>query len=165
MTQAAVAEYVGIARSAVTEIETGRRRVSGLELHRLAYLYGRDVEELLTEDFVESEPITALFRRHQESTVDEATLEALRRCVVLGREVANLEGLLGNRPCIARCAHLTPFPRRPRNGKRCVKAPGPQRTNAAGWTSAKLRFPTWRNFLRIKVSSLRRNASRRTFRG
>ena len=97
MTQAAVAKYVGIARSAVTEIETGRRRVSGLELHRFAYLYGCDIEELLTEEFAEREPITALFRRHEGSAVDEDTLEALRRCVVLGREVANLEELLGIR--------------------------------------------------------------------
>ena len=97
MTQVAVAKHLGVARSAVTEIETGRRSVSGLELHRLAYLYARDLEELLSDEFVEREPITALFRRHHDTTVNEATLDALRRCVVLGREVVNLEGRLGIR--------------------------------------------------------------------
>ncbi|WP_419950092.1 helix-turn-helix domain-containing protein [Candidatus Palauibacter sp.] len=97
MTQAAVAQHLGIGRSAVSEIESGSRSVSGLELHRLAYLYARDLRDLLADEFVEREPITALFRRHHESTVDEATLEALRRCVLLGREVVNLEGLLGIR--------------------------------------------------------------------
>lgn len=97
MTQAAVAQHLGIGRSAVSEIESGSRMVSGLELHRLAYLYACDLQELLADEFVDREPITALFRRHQGSTVDEATLEALRRCVVLGREVANLEELLGIR--------------------------------------------------------------------
>ena len=97
MTQVAVAKHLGVARSAVTEIETGRRSVSGLELHRLAYLYARDLEELLADEFVEREPITALFRRHHDTTVNEATLDALRRCVVLGREVVNLEGRLGIR--------------------------------------------------------------------
>lgn len=97
MTQAAVARRLGIARSAVSEIEAGSRSVSGLELHRLAYLYARDLEELLADEFVDREPITALFRRHEESAVNEATLEALRRCVVLGREVVNLEGRLGVR--------------------------------------------------------------------
>ncbi|WP_420632492.1 helix-turn-helix domain-containing protein [Candidatus Palauibacter sp.] len=111
MTQAAVAKHLGISRSAVTEIETGRRSVSGLELHRLAYLYARDLEELLTDEFVEREPITALFRRHRESTVDEATLEALRKCVVLGREVVNLEGLLGiRRESLGTPSYALPMP-------------------------------------------------------
>lgn len=111
MTQAAVARHLGIQRSAVSEIESGSRSVSGLELHRLAYLYARDLQELLADEFVDREPITALFRRHDESRVDEETLETLRRCVVLGREVVNLERLLGiRRESLGTPAYTLPTP-------------------------------------------------------
>lgn len=41
------AEAIGIGRSAVAEIELGRRQVTGLELRRLARLYRRSIDWLV----------------------------------------------------------------------------------------------------------------------
>lgn len=50
LTQDNVATAVGIPRSAVSDIETGKRSVTGLELRRLARLYRRPVQWLLGDD-------------------------------------------------------------------------------------------------------------------
>lgn len=95
LTQAEVAEALGISRSAVSEMEAGRRGVSGLELHRLAHLYGRDMADFLEEDFEPTSTIAALFRRHAKVSLSPCAMESLRRCMALGREAANLERKVG----------------------------------------------------------------------
>jgi len=90
-----VAGRLGSSRSTVAQMELGNRAVTGLELDKLAYLYGRDVREFLAEEFREEDALVALFRRHPEVSEQEDFLEALRQCVVLGRELTNLEQLLG----------------------------------------------------------------------
>lgn len=54
LTQQDVADVVGISRPAVAEVEAGHRRVSALELKRMARLYRRSVAWLLGE--VDDEP-------------------------------------------------------------------------------------------------------------
>ena len=95
LSQADVAKALDLSRSAVSEMEAGRRGVSGLELHRLAYLYGRDMADFLDEDFEPTGTIAALFRRHAKVHLSHCALESLRRCAALGREMANLERRLG----------------------------------------------------------------------
>ena len=95
LTQAEVAEALGLSRSAVSEMEAGRRGVSGLELHRLAHLYGRDMADFLEEDFEPTSTIAALFRRHAKVSLSPCAMESLRRCMALGREAANLERKVG----------------------------------------------------------------------
>ena len=95
LTQSEVAEALGVSRSAVSEMETGRRGVSGLELHRLAHLYGRDMADFLEEDFEPTATIAALFRRHAKVSLSACAMESLRRCVAMGRETANLERKIG----------------------------------------------------------------------
>lgn len=95
LTQADAAEALGVSRSAVSEMETGRRGVSGLELHRLAHLYGRDMADFLEAEFDQGGAIVALFRQHSNLAFDGCALEALRRCIALGREAVNLERRLG----------------------------------------------------------------------
>jgi len=90
-----VAGRLGVSRSTVAQMELGNRAVTGLELDKLAYLYGRDLREFLAEEFHEEDALVALFRRHPEVSEQEDVLEALRQCVVLGRELTNLERLLG----------------------------------------------------------------------
>ena len=46
LSQEAVAREIGIPRTAVSHIETGQRSVSGLELARLALLYGMRIDDL-----------------------------------------------------------------------------------------------------------------------
>lgn len=62
LSQADVAEALGIPRAAVSALETGKRRVSGLELGRLAELFGTSVDRLLGRDVPADETTTALFR-------------------------------------------------------------------------------------------------------
>ena len=65
LSQELVAEKLGIPRPAVSAIETGKRKVSGLELKQLAHLYQRSVDYLLgTGELKESqdELYKALYR-------------------------------------------------------------------------------------------------------
>jgi transcriptional regulator with XRE-family HTH domain len=62
LSQADVAEALGISRAAVSALETGKRRVSGLELGRMAELFGTSVDRLLGRDVPTDETTTALFR-------------------------------------------------------------------------------------------------------
>ena len=50
MTQDEVADKLDISRPTVVQIEQGKRPVSGLELQTLAYLFARDIRDLLTDD-------------------------------------------------------------------------------------------------------------------
>lgn len=62
LSQADVADALGISRAAVSALENGKRRVSGLELGRLAELFGTSVDRLLGRDLPADETTTALFR-------------------------------------------------------------------------------------------------------
>lgn len=95
VTQAEAAQALGVSRSAVSQMESGNRNISGLELHRLAHLYGRDIREFLREDSAESAPITALFRSHPDVSLDATAKESLVLCAQLQHHVATLRGLLG----------------------------------------------------------------------
>jgi transcriptional regulator with XRE-family HTH domain len=112
LTQEEVARHLEVSRSTVAQIEGGKRAVSSLELDRLAYLYGRDIRELLAESFEEEDALVALFRRHPEVSGDETMFRALRESVSLGREITNLEQLLGiDRDLTAVATYLPPRPR------------------------------------------------------
>lgn len=111
LTQGEVAKALDLSRSAVSEMEAGRRGVSGLELHRLADLYGRDMADFLEEDFEPTATIAALFRRHANVALGPCARESLRRCVALGREAANLERKVGRgrgRPKVPSYTHAPP---------------------------------------------------------
>ena len=68
LSQESVAEQLGIPRASVSALETGKRKVSALELKQLAKLYKRPVSYFLAEQEVE-EPedttVKALFRTTQ----------------------------------------------------------------------------------------------------
>lgn len=49
LSQAAVAPKVQISRSAISLLETGQRRITALELKRLAQLYKCSVDEILED--------------------------------------------------------------------------------------------------------------------
>jgi transcriptional regulator with XRE-family HTH domain len=60
--QEQVAAALSISRAAVSAIETGRRRVSGQELKRLAALFGTSVDRLLGAEPEQDPTSAALFR-------------------------------------------------------------------------------------------------------
>lgn len=62
LTQGDVAGALGIPRTSVIAMESGRRKVTGLELRRLARLYRRDVAWLLGDDPKPVAADAALFR-------------------------------------------------------------------------------------------------------
>jgi len=95
MTQEAVASRLGVSRSTVAQMELGNRAVTSIELDRLVGLYGRAIGEFLTEEFREDDALVALFRAHPDVVEQAQVADALRTCVALGREVTNLERLLG----------------------------------------------------------------------
>jgi len=95
LTQEEVARQLELARSSVAQLELGHRAVSGLELDRLARLYGRDIREFLAAELPPEESVIALFRAEPAIAERAEVLEALRDCIVLSRELANLESLLG----------------------------------------------------------------------
>lgn len=61
LTQGDVAQALGIPRTSVLAIEAGRRKVTGLELRRLARMYRRPIEWLLGEAAPEVSADDALF--------------------------------------------------------------------------------------------------------
>ncbi len=95
LTQDEVAENLGVSRATIAQTELGKRPVSSLELDKLAYLYGRDIREFLSDEFRERDAFAALFRGDPDLAKDEATREVLRRCMELGRQLTKLETVVG----------------------------------------------------------------------
>jgi Zn-dependent peptidase ImmA (M78 family)/transcriptional regulator with XRE-family HTH domain len=89
-----VARHLGVSRPTIAQIELGNRAISSLELDKLAYLYGRDIRELLADEFREEDALVALFRLHPEVSEQEDVQAVLRESMALGREFTNLERLL-----------------------------------------------------------------------
>ena len=112
MTQEEVARGLGLSRSGVAQIELGNRAITGLELERLAYLFGRDMREFFAEEFHEEDALVALFRAHPDVAEQTNVVDTLRRCLALGREVTNLERLLEiDRDLGAIASYPLPVPR------------------------------------------------------
>lgn len=63
MSQQAVADTLGLPRTAVTNMETGNRAVSTLELGRLSEIYGQPAAFLLGEDEPAAEDISVVLHR------------------------------------------------------------------------------------------------------
>jgi Zn-dependent peptidase ImmA (M78 family)/transcriptional regulator with XRE-family HTH domain len=95
LTQEQLGDAVELARLAISQIESGNRSVSSIELDRIAYVVGRDIKSLLAEDFVEQDALATLFRRETQLAEHAELLLALQESLALGREMSNLERLLG----------------------------------------------------------------------
>jgi Zn-dependent peptidase ImmA (M78 family)/DNA-binding XRE family transcriptional regulator len=95
MTQDDAAKHLGVSRPTFVQIEAGNRSVSSLELDKLAYLFGRDIREFVADAFHEEDSLTALFRAQPAVAGDPEVINKLRECMALGRELTNLERLVG----------------------------------------------------------------------
>lgn len=71
LNQMQVAEVLGIPRAAVSALETGRRRVSSLELKKLSSLFGVSVDRLLGQEVEDDPTAVALFRAAKALTEDD----------------------------------------------------------------------------------------------
>lgn len=95
MTQDAAAKHIGVSRPTFVQIEAGKRSVSSLELDKLAFLFGRDIREFVASDFQQEDSLAALFRAQASVVGEPEVLDKLRECMALGRELTNLERLVG----------------------------------------------------------------------
>ena len=95
LTQEAVAGALRLSRPAVSQMESGNRAVSGLELERLARLCGRGMADFFDDAFsAERGAAVALFRRHPELGSDSDLREAVGLALEFGCSFARLEDRL-----------------------------------------------------------------------
>ena len=102
LTQQAVADILGLPRTAVTQIEAGKRSVSTLELSRLARIYYRPVAYFLEEtpEGVDAgeDMLVALHRVEPRLGNDPKVREQTNRCINLCLEGVALRSVLGLTP-------------------------------------------------------------------
>ena len=95
LTQEQLAEPARLSRVAIGQIEAGARSVSSLELDRIAHAVGRDIKSFFATAFVERDALSALFRSDAELAEQSELHKALQDSLAVGREMTNLERLLG----------------------------------------------------------------------
>ena len=74
LSQEAVAEALGVPRASVSAMESGRRKVSSLELRDLAHLYQRPLDWFYgseAEPIPEDETVSALFHATRDLTAED----------------------------------------------------------------------------------------------
>lgn len=95
LSQQAVADVLGLPRTAVTNIETGNRSLSTMELTRLADLYGRPVASFLEDAQATTDDASViLLRALQQASNEPGFREAIDQVLTLCREGAALRTLL-----------------------------------------------------------------------
>ncbi len=102
LTQAEVAERLGVARTTLVAIEKGERRPSDAELMRLGEILATSIHDLLRETFVRA-VISPRFRS------DGTVTEPVERLRALGARYTELEGLHGLRRVPARLDALRTY--------------------------------------------------------
>ena len=94
LTQQQVADQVELTRVAISQIESGHRTISSIELMHLSRLYGRDMASFLEEKPVEKDALAVLFRAHPDLVQNHISYNSLRDAIELLREYGNLKKLL-----------------------------------------------------------------------
>lgn len=126
LSQEAAATFLGLSRSAVSELEAGKRPLSGLELAPLTRLFGLDGQDLFSDSFdAERSASAVLFGGNPDLCGDADMRAALNRTLSLGRMLAHLEEVLEILPPeTAISSYGPPFPesRRQavRQGEQCA---------------------------------------------
>ncbi len=95
LSQQAVAEIIGVPRTAITQIEASNRSVSTLELAKMASCYRCPVEYFLSSTREDEDILVALHRVAPGLEADIEVRDQVDRCVALCREGVTLESLLG----------------------------------------------------------------------
>lgn len=96
LSQQAVAEALGLPRTAVTNLETGNRSLSTTELMKLANLYDRPVASFLEDEAITADDASVILLRALQQASNEAGFrDAIDNVLNLCREGAALRTLLG----------------------------------------------------------------------
>lgn len=88
VSQEIAAAELGLSRAALSQIENGVRSLTGLDLDRVAFLYGRDVGEFFDDEFTPDDVVDGV---RPSLGLDGGE----RRCIAVSRQIASLEQLLG----------------------------------------------------------------------
>lgn len=98
LTQEDAAEAVGLPRTALLHIESGKRVLSSLELLQLSKLYRRDLDSILSDEGpAPDDPMLALCRLAPEIGGHPLLQQEIARYVALFEEGVTLERFLGRR--------------------------------------------------------------------
>ncbi|MCD4700797.1 MAG: XRE family transcriptional regulator [Candidatus Aegiribacteria sp.] len=89
-----LAEWVGVSRGTIAQVEHGNRDLESLELFKIADFFGCTVSDLLNRKVEEFDPACVRFRRSI-GVQDDTVWEAVVRSIKLARETANLRDILG----------------------------------------------------------------------
>ena len=95
LTSQQVADDVALTRVAISQIESGHRAVSSLELMRLSRLYGQDMASFLEKRPVEKDALAVLLHAHPDLIENENLGDSLWDATELFRAYTNLKELLG----------------------------------------------------------------------
>ena len=98
VTQDKLAEWVGVSRGTITQLEAGNREPESLELFRIADFFGCTVTELMEKSALDLEAVGIRFRRAMGVQEDDELNLAVSRSIKLAREAANLREILGVGP-------------------------------------------------------------------
>ncbi|MGI9303090.1 MAG: ImmA/IrrE family metallo-endopeptidase [Gammaproteobacteria bacterium] len=95
LSQQTVAEALGLPRTAITQIESGNRSISTLELAQLAQLYRRAISDFFDESSsLTEDPLVALYRMEPDLYADKETQGKLAHYLDLCSVGSNLQRLL-----------------------------------------------------------------------
>lgn len=96
LSQQATADAIGVTRTAITQMESGNRSVSTLELSKLAECLWRPVSYFFEEIAEEEEDVfVTLFRMAPGLKKDKVVRDRVGHCLNLCREGVALKGILG----------------------------------------------------------------------
>lgn len=112
LSQQAVADSLGLPRTAITQLEAGNRSVSTLELAQLAELYNRPVADFFQEEPLhEDDLLVALHRIAPGLDVSSDIKGQVAHCLSICREGCSLEQILGRSPVSGPPAYTLSPPR------------------------------------------------------
>ncbi len=95
-TQQDLADFLGIPRPAIVQIEAGNRSLDSVELMKLSKELGFDPKDLFAEVFNEDQDsVTVLFRSDSEMATNHQLNQAVSHWSVLCRQFTELEKLVG----------------------------------------------------------------------
>ena len=111
MSQADVAAALNLARTAITQMESGKRAVSTLELSQLAALYHRPVSAFFRAPDAEEDVLAVLHRALPDFGARDAVKKQVSRYLNWCREGHNLERILGRGRRFVLPAYTPPAPK------------------------------------------------------
>ncbi len=97
LTQLEASKQVGLSRTALALVESGKRALEAIELSRLVQVYELTLRDLFADSAAGQEPIQILFRASAVMDQDPAAKRQVRHACKLAKEVSFYEGMTGGR--------------------------------------------------------------------